>query len=642
MPKEINKDLASPSPENAENDLEIFANRRIAELTARVTNLKELWRAQSKESLPVGENFDKEISQIEQTLADFEVSVRDKLKADGEGFPEAQKKGAIEILTKESVKKIKSLESNMGLNAPKQADKKLDANTPETQSGASEFTFTDLKEYEQMAYSSVFEAIGSVKDKKIAKLLREKYDNFLATAKELVVDNKLGNEEKPKLVEEKFQEFLTEIGNIVDKEQVDPQESVEVTMQEAKPQSPKAVASLDESLPVDKDAVVSDKDNGEKASGDVENKKSEESIKEADKEALSEPEEAKENPETIRERLIAFVNEKIDSLTIEVDALYAELSSQADGEEKIVYLDNINNILEIKAEQIVEDDSMSFEQRQKEIEISFQEFKEKLKVIREGGEIGLPKPEEDKKIAKGKKFKKVIENIAKFGKGTKELAKTKEGRGFLVKTAYDTVSTVFGIKFATDLALVVVGKGDIYNYLKQKGEVRKEKSSIKESLAKGEKAKVKEIIEASKNISSEEKKVLLDRLESLDQEYATKGKELEEEKQDRVQETLNAYIQNKTKGAKIARDALNTAFMATGLGAFRGGAYLLGSMAERMQKASTKHDKERFVLEDEESEEAKTQEAKVNFILRDLVVSSTVETFRSLVGKGKTKESEHK
>src|SRR3989339_1330493 len=106
MPKEINKDLASPSPENTENDLEIFANRRIAELTARVTNLKELWRTQSKESLPVGENFDKEISQIEQTLADFEVSVRGILKAEGEEFPEVEKK-AIEILTKESVKKIK-------------------------------------------------------------------------------------------------------------------------------------------------------------------------------------------------------------------------------------------------------------------------------------------------------------------------------------------------------------------------------------------------------------------------------------------------------------------------------------------------------------------------------------------------------
>ena len=216
----------------------------------------------------------------------------------------------------------------------------------------------------------------------------------------------------------------------------------------------------------------------------------------------------------------------------------------------------------------------------------------------------------------------------------KEVFSNSEQRRAVVKAIYDTLGVLSGYKFAGDLVLGAFGKGDIYNYLRQKTEIKKEKRIVKESLVKGEKERVKQVIEASKNISSEEKKVLLDRLEAIDQEYQEKSTDLEEEKKAKVQEELNLYIQNKIKGAKIAKDAANLVLMRAGFGMLRGGSYLLASMIERGQKASDSYKKGVSTAE--------VKESKIKFILRDLLVNSTRETLRALAGKGKTKESEHK
>lgn len=364
------------------------------------------------------------------------------------------------------------------------------------------------------------------------------------------------------------------------------------------------------------------------------------------KEALSVPEGAtevgEENLEAIKDKLEEFAEAQIDILEPEVKALLARLSGQEGGEEKIADISNTADILAAKIGQIIENDTLSFDQRKKEIEISIQEFREKLKVIAEG----LPEVADTEEADKsGKKKNKLKEGLGKFGKGFREAMKTKQGRMALTKAAYDLAGSVLGFKFVTDVALATTGRGDIYNYVKQKKEVRKEKKNIRESLVKDEKTKVKEIIEASTNISAEEKKDLFARLEALDYQYQGADEKLQKEKQARVNETLNVYIQNKVKGARIAKDALNTALMAAHLSVFRVGAFVLGSMAERTQQAANIHDKERLSSEGTatiEGEEKKEQEAKMHFVLRDLVVNSTRETVRSLKGKGKTADSKHK
>ena len=50
------------------------------------------------------------------------------------------------------------------------------------------------------------------------------------------------------------------------------------------------------------------------------------------------------------------------------------------------------------------------------------------------------------------------------------------------KQLYDTVGTVLGTKFMTDLVGALRKKGDIYNYFKQKGEVKEEKEEISQAL----------------------------------------------------------------------------------------------------------------------------------------------------------------
>ena len=302
---------------------------------------------------------------------------------------------------------------------------------------------------------------------------------------------------------------------------------------------------------------------------------------------------------------------------------------------------------------------------------------------------------EIKKTSKGS-FRERFGSFLEKAKGVKAaLTKPSELRGVIGKVAYDTVGSVFGVKFVGDLFLALGKKGDIYNYFSEKKQVNKDKAEILAAFMEemgGETTKEteteteggEEAVERSEEVVAEvenyKQKINASNLEEKDKEelkanlikiledHDEEAENLNEQKQEQVKNLLDTYFKTKIKGTKIAKDAMNTALVASGLFAARGLMYGVMAAAERGQKANDTFAKERLTRkiqgpetktdeievqgptpEGEGSPTTKVEtpveekvESQLKFILRDMVVNATRENARALMLKGKEGDGEHK
>lgn len=220
----------------------------------------------------------------------------------------------------------------------------------------------------------------------------------------------------------------------------------------------------------------------------------------------------------------------------------------------------------------------------------------------------------------------------------------------LGKMSYDTVTSVLGLKLVTDIARAAwSGEGDFAEWRKGSKEAESSRDaifeayqSLLESFVKEKKNKVLEENEAiekriddfddkinSANISPEVKKALRDRLEAIAEKYKEDFAKNKKVRDEEVKRVLDAYVQGKISGMKIAKDALNFALTASAMPMLRGLVYAGASIAERAGKA-----KREFVKETASAENKKSER---KFIAKDVLVNSAIETARALTWQGAKK-----
>ncbi len=232
----------------------------------------------------------------------------------------------------------------------------------------------------------------------------------------------------------------------------------------------------------------------------------------------------------------------------------------------------------------------------------------------------------------------------------KDAFKDKETRKFSRKVAYNTITSVLGIKTITDLGLAAFGKGDIAEWRKGTKESKVFVESIfdayqkllqsSERTKKGEPSALdegvgvrledlKSIINDTKKISPEAKQQITERIWAISIKHQEDTDEAREERDAEVRRLLESYIHAKVSGAQIAKDGLNT-LLTLGGGLFaRGIGYAVGSVAERVQKARREHTYKNAGSINGESE--------FGFVAKDVTVRAAWETVRSLAGQGAKK-----
>ncbi|MBI5733950.1 MAG: hypothetical protein HY973_03345 [Candidatus Kerfeldbacteria bacterium] len=244
---------------------------------------------------------------------------------------------------------------------------------------------------------------------------------------------------------------------------------------------------------------------------------------------------------------------------------------------------------------------------------------------------------------------------------------------------YKTATTVLGVKTITDFAEIVgravvqkgslrekwskaieESKGDLGKYFLGKKEVSLDKEKLDDALAdlfksyrevtdkKEDNAKekfwqtVKELDRLTKEggakyLPAEEKKAYREQLAQIIWQYRKKQADLDGERNKKISRAGNLYIQNKVSGFVVARDALNTAFTATGVPVLRTLGYSAMAALERGSKANREFEKSLL-----KGVKTKESDSKAAFILKDIVVNSTVETVRALRLQGKKGDKQHK
>lgn len=218
------------------------------------------------------------------------------------------------------------------------------------------------------------------------------------------------------------------------------------------------------------------------------------------------------------------------------------------------------------------------------------------------------------------------------------------------KVSYDTITSILGIKLATDAVYgLATGKGDLAQWWKGRKESKGSKeaitvayNSLVESFEKVKENKVlaetesiekrladfKTQVESAK-ISSEAKKALIDRLWAITIEHQEDLKRAKEERDEDVWRVLEIYVQGKISGIKIAKDAMNFAFTATGLSMLRGVVYAATAVTERVVKAEKEYAKQTL--------DADAKESELKFVAKDVLINSAIETARALSGRGDKK-----
>lgn len=246
------------------------------------------------------------------------------------------------------------------------------------------------------------------------------------------------------------------------------------------------------------------------------------------------------------------------------------------------------------------------------------------------------------------------------------------------KAGYETTTSVLGVKTGTDLLLAFGGKGDIAGFRRErfgKGGTREEKaeiqnafeellaaaqarreerdekedleikeigrSPIKEELSLKIKA-YKEKIASATHVPEAEKKSLLEQLSSLIAQNVNEEASSEKERAKKTGDVLATYLETKIKGTKLAKDALNTALTLSGMVVLRGLSYGLMAGLERAQKANAQFEKKKLAAQFSQPIEESSVEVveelggkeRISAVLRDVFISSAVETGQALVFRG--------
>jgi hypothetical protein len=231
------------------------------------------------------------------------------------------------------------------------------------------------------------------------------------------------------------------------------------------------------------------------------------------------------------------------------------------------------------------------------------------------------------------------------------LVANKEVGKVAAEVAYKTVTSILGIKTATDIFGAIAGAvseqagfGDINKRRLSAREIKIEKSGLKEvleNISEGSEniqekiAELKAKIEASTHIAAKEKESLLKNLLKVAAEYQKEEEKNTKTRDKQMQDLLDLYLKNKVSGMTLAKDALNTALTASGLLMVRGVVYATLSVGERAQKASREH---RVNQVNQEAGQT-NPESKLKHLLKDLTINAAVETARSLAFMGAKKEA---
>ena len=152
----------------------------------------------------------------------------------------------------------------------------------------------------------------------------------------------------------------------------------------------------------------------------------------------------------------------------------------------------------------------------------------------------------------------------------------------LVKMGYDSITTVLGYKLAADMLRAIEGKGDIAEWWKG----RKESQGIKDELSMAyreimealDKNKTNNVLQEIDNrienfkakvesakILPEIKEALLKRVAAIVDKHHEDVNSARKERDKEVRMVLDAYVQGKISGMKIAKDAMNLALTASGM-----------------------------------------------------------------------------
>lgn len=220
-----------------------------------------------------------------------------------------------------------------------------------------------------------------------------------------------------------------------------------------------------------------------------------------------------------------------------------------------------------------------------------------------------------------------------------QAADKKELKLVALEQGYKTTASIVGVKFATDVCLALIGKGDIAKFMKGSREmkdIKKEMESIKSESEVTEKlASIKEKLEKSKTLSVEKKAEFLARAKEIMEKKIKAGGQNEKELKKDISNTLNDFIQKKATGISIGKDLTNLALTASGYRIARSLAYGGLAMADRANKAGKKYN-QKFGRSSESGateagDEGAKKESKLMYMLKDVFVTSTKETIKGLM-----------
>lgn len=221
------------------------------------------------------------------------------------------------------------------------------------------------------------------------------------------------------------------------------------------------------------------------------------------------------------------------------------------------------------------------------------------------------------------------------------------------KMSYDSLTSLIGIKLATDMAYGLYGKftgegakGDFAKWLQESKEAKstrdvltKAYEEIMESLdkVKGNKAleeyeklenridNFKAKVESAK-ILPDVKAALLDRVAKIVDKHHDDAGSARKERDRELRRVLDAYLLDKSSAMrmKVAKDAANLGLMLSGFSLLRGVAYAGASILERGGKAMKS-----YVKQEDDKEKPKS---KVEFVAKEFATSA-VKTAHALVGQ---------
>jgi len=257
---------------------------------------------------------------------------------------------------------------------------------------------------------------------------------------------------------------------------------------------------------------------------------------------------------------------------------------------------------------------------------------------------------EEKNIEIEEKQKGDKEKLNKERLGVEE---SKDLKTTIGKGLFDTLGSVFGFRSIKEVPKLI---NEYFTKKEQRGNIdesvkkllieienRKNKDWYKEQFEnkkEGEEEsrpislRIKELNERLKDpkMSIEEKTGMRKAMADILKEHRNESKNIETSKDEKVKKVLDLYINNSAQTITAAREVLNTASIMAMVPWIRLYGYAAFSGIERMVKASNQYDKEHLNDKVGDTE-------KLGFLVKDLTVNSTKETYNGLIGNFFNKDS---